>query len=282
MNRSIDHITEFRFVGMSRSGNHAVINWIINQLPGRYCFLNCAEPKHNPFATARPLSEGGKTYKTNIRSFDLKDEQQGKFSEKDYLLYSYEDSFLGSLNHPSFKKNRDRWVGRAAVLKTLLILRDPFNLFASRIKSNLLLGHYTYGTKPISLLALKRIYKQHAREFLGEKKNLKNRVPVNFNSWATNKTYRRSIMEQLDVPFSDKGFQKVSKVAGGSSFDGLELSEKANEMQLQSRWKEFAADERFWKLFDAELADVTRKIFGDIPPLRFYIKHKKQDKKQVR
>jgi hypothetical protein len=29
-------------VAMSRSGSHAIINWILAQAPGRTCFLNCA------------------------------------------------------------------------------------------------------------------------------------------------------------------------------------------------------------------------------------------------
>lgn len=255
---------------MSRSGNHAVINWVLHQLNGSYCFLNCAEPKHNPFTTARPLTSDGKTYDTNIKSFDLEQEQQGNFADKDYLIYSYEDCFLGSVNHPIFKKNRDSWVGRAESKKNLLILRDPFNLFASRIKSNLLLGHYSHGAKPISPYTLKRIYKQHAKEFLGEKNYLKDKLPVNFNSWASSLQYRENITKQLEIPFSDKGFQKVSKAAGGSSFDGLKYSGKAKRMNLHGRWEEYAADERYWELFDDELVDFALNIFGEIPPVQFY------------
>ncbi|MEX0649293.1 MAG: hypothetical protein WEA56_00115 [Balneolaceae bacterium] len=269
-NTGIIHKKEFRFIGMSRSGNHAIINWVIHQLNGMYCFLNCAEPKQNPFVTARPLNEGGLTYKTNIPSFDLQREQKGEFSEKDYLLYSYEDCFLGPLSHRDFRKNRDRWIGKTSVGKNLLILRDPFNLFASRIKSNLLLGHYTHGTKPISPLTLKRIYKQHAAEFLGERNYLKNKVPVSFNSWASDTGYRKKLTEQLGIPFSDKGFEKVSKVAGGSSFDGMKHSGNANRMNLHSRWKEFSAEEKYWNLFDDELIELTRKIFGNIPPVKYY------------
>ena len=49
---------EIRVVGMSRSGNHAIINWILQGIRGPYCFLNCAEAGHNPFAWARPLKPG--------------------------------------------------------------------------------------------------------------------------------------------------------------------------------------------------------------------------------
>lgn len=269
-NRKDVILNEFRFVGMSRSGNHAIINWVISQLNGTYCFLNCAEPKHNPFTSARPLGVEANIYKTNIPSFNLLQEQQGDFSAKDYLLYSHEDCFLGSLNHPVYKKNRDRWLGQAAVKRNILILRDPFNLFSSRIKSGLIIGHYTHhGTRPISIPILKRIYKQHAREFLERKKYLDNRVLINFNNWAADKDYRKSIADTLQIPFTDKGFKEVSYVAGGSSFDGTNLSGRANKMDLHNRWKEFARDDFFWSMFDAELIELTQEIFDITPPITF-------------
>lgn len=265
---------EFKFVGMSRSGNHAIINWVIQQLKGRYCFLNCVEPKYNPFLTARPLREGGKTYKTNIPSFDLQQERSGRLTDKDYLLYSYEDCFLGSVTHEIFNKNREDWLGKTTEHKTLLILRDPFNLFASRIKTGILLGHYSPGAKPISIYNLKRIYKQHCKEFLGEKIHLENKIPVNYNRWIENKEYRKSIAEKLNISFTDEGFKEVSKVAGGSSFDRTKYAGNAHKMDLGSRWENYVDDKQYWELFDDELVDFTIKIFGEIPPVKYFHKLK--------
>ena len=261
---------EFRFVGLSRSGNHAVINWVIDQIEGKYCFLNCTEPKRNPFLTARPLTEGGKVYRTNIKNFDLAKEQKGERSMRDYLIYSHEDCFLGSLNKKKWKETEMSWKGRSRERKDVLILRDPFNLFASRIKSGLLRGHYTHhGVKPISLLTLRRIYKQHEREFLGEKNYLKNKVVINFNLWTTDKEYRRSLCEKLEIPFSDKGFREVAEVAGGSSFDGTRFSGSTDKMDLHSRWKEYATDEEYWAMFDTEMVELAIRIFGNIPAVQY-------------
>lgn len=120
---------EFRVIGMSRSGNHAIINWIIQQVKGRYCFLNCVEPKTNPFCTSRPLSHDI-TYLTNYDEFDLTAEQEGLFSVKDYLIYSYEDCFLGMVCGDEFEERHDEFVGCSRRRIDILILRDPFNLFA--------------------------------------------------------------------------------------------------------------------------------------------------------
>lgn len=265
---------EFRILGLSRSGNHAVVNWLISQLEGKYVFLNCTEPKHNPFLTCRPLSPDGPSYRTNLSDFDLGEEQRGNMSRKDVLIYNHEDSFLGALNSAAQKADRRRWVGNSSIQKDILILRDPFNLFASRMKAGLIRGHYTHhGAKPISIHTLRRIYKQHAREFLGEKKNLKNKVLVNFNSWSSDREYRRQLAHQLAIPFNDTGFSEVPAVAGGSSFDGTTFAGRAHKMKLQDRWRAFEDDEKYWNLFDREIFDLAEKIFGTIEPVTFYRKN---------
>lgn len=263
-----------RIVGLSRSGNHAVINWILHQLHGKYCFLNCTEPKFNPFYTSRPLSEEGNTFKTNIESFDLEQEQQGNFSEKDHLLFSHEDCFLGNMDKKKQREQLEDWLGKAEEKRNILVLRDPFNLFASRVKSGLIQGHQTHhGARPISTLTLRRIYKQHAREYLGKKKNLKNLVAINFNNWNSSLEYREKIANKLNLEFSDEGYKKVEKTAGGSSFDGTAFSGAPHKMNLQDRWKKYKDDESYWELFDAEIADLSEEIFGDTPALQYYKAH---------
>ncbi|UJH92461.1 hypothetical protein LZ575_08175 [Antarcticibacterium sp. 1MA-6-2] len=262
---------EFRLVGLSRSGNHGVINWIINQLEGRYCFLNCTEPKHNPFSTVRPLNADGDVYRTNIRDFNLDQEKTGKFSSKDFLLYNHEDCFLGPLNGKFFQQKKTEWTGESKERKDILLLRDPYNLFASRLKSGLIRGHYTHhGSKPISLLTLQRLYKQHAREFLGEKNYLKNKILINFNLWARSRDYREKLAIELGIPFTDKGFKEVTEVAGGSSFDGTKFSGMAHKMDVNDRWKKYAADPEFQDLFDPEINELATRIFGEIEPVKHF------------
>ena len=269
--QGINNRKEFRIVGLSRSGNHGVINWIINQLEGKYCFLNCTEPKHNPYSTVRPLSENGNLYRTNIEDFNLEQEKEGKFSSKDYLIYNHEDCFLGPLNGKIERTGKKEWVGNSEEKKDILILRDPFNLFASRLKAGLIKGHYTHhGSKPISLLTLNRLYKQHAREYLGEKNYLRNKVLINFNLWARSREYRKNIANDLGIPFTDEGFREVTKVAGGSSFDGTKFSGMAHKMDVNSRWKKYAEDPEYLELFDPELTELATRIFGNIEPVEYF------------
>lgn len=260
----ITHQNEIRITGLSRSGNHAVINWILGHLQERdFCFLNCAEPKHNPFKTCRPLGAGEKSWDTNIPNFDIKEEMRGNFAWKDYLLYSHEDSFLGPLKHRAYIENREKWLGKAGRRKDVLIIRDPFNLFASRKKAGLLLGHHTHGAKPMSLNNVRRIYKQHAKEVLGRSDFLKDKVVINFNRWVKDRLYRKSIARQLELEHTDEGMKQVSRVAGGSSFDGTAISAEELQRKLEERWKKYAADPEFHEIFDEELRELSNAVFGE-------------------
>lgn len=257
---------EFRIVGMSRSGNHPIINWITNQLSGRFCFLNCAEPKTNPFYTARPLSQEDETYLVNYHNFDLNAEKKGSFSYKDYLIHSYEDCFLGMLSNKIFEKQHDTFVGYSGQRFDILILRDPFNLFASRKKAGLFYAQEELKSKPVSPLTAIRIWKQHAREFIDAKKYLRHhRILINYNQWACDYTYRKELAAALGLDFTDTGFQDVSSCAGGSSFDGLKYNNRADKMKVLDRWKYFVDDQDYKNIFDDEMIHLSHEIFGHIP-----------------
>lgn len=239
---------ELRVIGMSRSGNHAIINWIRNQSWGRVCFLNCAEPKTNPFESARPL-EHGSGIEANFPEFDLENERRGLFAEKDSLIFSHEDCFLGMVTRGAFEEQHDDFVGPSDRRIDILVLRDPFNLFASRLKAG-----YSGVTRKTAI----RIWKQHAREFLGRGAYLKGEhVFISYNRWVTDRDYRRRLAEQLNLPFTDAGFEEVAHTGRGSSFDGLRYDGRASRMKVLERWKTFADDPEYRHLFDDEMIRLS-------------------------
>ena len=240
-------------MGMSRSGNHAILNWILRQTEGDACFLNCAEGKCNPFATARALHHG-LPYSSNHGEFDWERERAGDFAPKQWLIHSYEDAFLGYVCHRDFEEQHDSWVGASQWRYDVLILRDVFNLFASR---------YQAGLAVVSARTALRIWKQHAREFLGQSRYLKQaRVLINYNRWVSERAYRQGVAAQLGLTFTDAGIHCVQGTGGGSSFDGLHYDGRAGQMRVLERWRVYAEDRAFWRLFDAEAIALARQIFG--------------------
>lgn len=130
------------------------------------------------------------------------------------------------------------------------------NLFASRIRS---------GFGEVSMAIALRIWKQHAREFLGLRRYLKQRrVLINYNRWVAERCYRREIATDLAIEFSDASIGQVPAAGNGRSFDGRRHDGNAHRMSTMERWKHFAGDATFTKLFDDEVHALSRRIFGDI------------------
>lgn len=250
-NRRFVNQQALRVIGLSRSGNHAIIRWILQQAPGRTCFLNCAEGKTNPYLSARPLASG-LPYETNDPDFDWERERCGEWSYKDLLVYSYEDSFLGYVCHPLFEENHERWLGCSRQRQDLLIVRDPFNLFASRRRA---------GLSAVSHKTAVRIWKQHALEALGRRRYLgRSSLWVYYNRWVTDRAYRQQIASRLGLSFSDAGIDRVPETGGGSSFDGMRYDGAAQRMKVLERWKVYQHDPAYLRLFDSELIELTQQL----------------------
>jgi len=246
--------TEIRVVGMSRSGNHAIVNWILAQAPGRTCFLNCAEPGCNPYLSARPRTPELPGWRALYDGFDVEAERAGRLSRKDLLIHSYEDTFLGPFRKRENEERHDEWVGRSRRRIDLLILRDPRNLFASRLASG-------YGWLDDELVA--RIWAQHAREFLGLRRNLRQeRLMVSYNRWVASRSYRRQVAGAIGLEFDDRAAHKVPAAAGGSSFDGTAYDGRAEEMPVLRRWHSFAGAPRFHRLLTPAVRELSDRIFG--------------------
>ena len=242
---------------MSRSGNHAIINWILSQAEGRACFLNCAEPGTSPFLSARPLAPDRPGHLATFDGFDLAAEREGRLSRKELLVHSYEDTFLGPFKKPANEALLGAAVGRSARRIDLLILRDPWNLFASRLASG-------YGWLDDELVA--RVWCQHAREFLGLRRNLRQeRLMLSYNDWATDADYRRRVAEALGLRFDDRAAHVVPPVAGGSSFDGTAYDGRAESMPVLSRWHAFRGDPRFERLLTPTVLELADRAFAPLP-----------------
>ena len=122
---------EIRVVGMRRTGNHAILTWIEHQLAGECLHLNNVWVGKNPYRhkadnLLRYHPEHAKMSQTYRR------QANGDLVKRDCLLYSYEDWSLAAITQPRFERNRELYLGRASECFDVLILRDPYNLFASR------------------------------------------------------------------------------------------------------------------------------------------------------
>lgn len=242
-------------IGLSRSGNHAILEWLRAQARGRICLLNATQANWNPFLTARPVGPDDNGAITNYEPFDLQAEQAGRLSRKDLLIITHEDEFLGRVASDNFERYHDGFVGASRARLDVLILRDPFNLMASRMRAGFC------GSPRVTM----RMWKQHAREFLRDTRYLKHGpVLISYNDWSRDEGYRRGIAHALGLRFTDATINEVARCAGGSSFDGLRYDGNASRMPVLSRWHAYKDDPAFLALFDAEAIRLSERVFGPI------------------
>lgn len=254
---------EMRVIGLARAGNHPIIDWIGRQFPGkRVCFVNNAQPKTNPFLTGHCQGDG---YTIIFNNFliNAKYEQRMRFRKKDCLIYSYEDALLEDIADEDFEKNRERWVGKSLKRYDILILRDPFNLFASRLAAKFKKDRDIQS----KIDGLVKLWKDYANEYLGRTCFLKdNPVFVNYNQWFLDRGYRCGLANKLGISFTDEGLNNVVSMGTGSSFGGQSFDGKAQEMKVLERWKHFTDDEFYRSIFaDDELVALSNEVFGVIP-----------------
>ena len=242
---------EIRIVGLRRTGNHGIINWIKKQHAGQVWHLNNITTERNPY----------RVLYLHYKKEHLNREAKGDSVKKDCLLYSLEDYPLEKIVRGGLEKKHDLYLGTSRERYDVLILRDPFNLLASRIKKN-------YMNVKDENWTIIDLWISYAREYLGETDYLKNnKVPVNYNKWATDVEYRQHIASRLKFAFSDAGINDVKSEGGGSSFDRTSFQGQANKMDVLNRWKILSDDPSYRALLKSnrELIDYSERIFGHLP-----------------
>lgn len=197
------------------------------------------------------------------------EDQRVELAPRDVLIYNYEDRRLSDVFPPDFLINKTRWFGPGGRSLYTLILRDPFNSFASKYRWAVNGTKWTPQMEWV-INELPGLWKSYAREFLGLTNLMpKPKVFINYNRWFTEEKYRDEIAGLLNLGSADRGLSEVAKWGPntwGDSFDNLNFDGRANEMKVLERWRYFVADPAFRELFrDGELISLSEQIFGVIP-----------------
>lgn len=266
------------------------------------CFLNnIRHGNHDPYTSY------AQKYLTNLDG--TLDTKTLRATPKYLLIYSYEDEegkldlkkdFLSSVLDPEFEANRERYLNASQHAFNILIIRDPFNFFASRLKRLDALP----GVKDLQWIA--HNWKLLAKEALDLNANPEpEKIVASYNRWAKDKLYREHLSETLLGTFDDSSMERVSPQGAGSSFDSMQYDRltlgtiatkwtkllnpqrylnlgyylkriaaapKAQEMKVMDRWKLFATDDTYRTIFaDREILDLSEKLFGEIPGTREFV-----------
>lgn len=250
--------TAIRVHGLQRSGNHAIMNWIAAQSAGICVVLNDCEPRTNPFDSMQEYCEYADGRLVSLlHTWDRATRELVHPRiprQRNVLIHSYEDRELpGEDNLPN------SWIGSSNSQFEVLIVRDPLNFFASRLK----MWDRLTGLKERHLVV--ELWKKHAREALGLTSVLEptHKVFIEFGKWKDDATYRRHIAAKLGIAFSDRGIDSLVQIGLGSSFDSFNYRTRASEMAVNQRWRSCIGDGVYRSILaDKELQQLSIRLFG--------------------
>jgi tetratricopeptide (TPR) repeat protein len=229
----------FHVYHLRRSGGHGVIAWLLGH--------HRQEKVHYNQCRIEPDSGSTVTYKNMIARYP------GTVDRAPFELASFEEQHLKRFE--SLRRRRGSGV---------FMLRDPFNLFASRLQ--LIRKHDP--ADPERHIAGNQInanlWKHYALSFVNPQV-LPHAIRLDFNRWYTDRDYREHISESLGWPFTDEGF---GSRLGWQFSQGSSFGEKdPGRLGVLERWQVFRDDPEFLSLFDDEMLDLAKLIFDYVPDL---------------
>ena len=233
------HITLYQVLGMKRSGNHAIINWILNGLPGLCSFCNDLSLESIPADAPIKKSRLGGLAHT-------------------HLICSYEDLYTEEVF------SRSPVIDNIGQSIPILILRDPYNWAASWLAWDTAWGKSFRENKAYRNRIIAH-WINHAEAYLALEKNSASKIGINYNQWVVSASYREDLANRLGMKKSLETIPSVSALGNGSSFDGMKFEQNPLKMKVLERWKNFSEDLIFEEIKrNSEVRRLSEKIFGDV------------------
>lgn len=244
----------YLFHGMKRSGNHAVIDWLLQQM--RCAFVNNAIPL-GPILRGRPFPAPA-AFAAWLAGQEIANEAE----VRNRLLVSLEDHDLSVSPFEYEGLN----------LQRVLLVRQPEHLFSSRLRKawRVNMPAYTRDYEGVVMQRAIGIWKQHARCYLSGDDAFPERIAILFDAWVSDPGYRAAVSGALDLEFDDAGFGGVADFGGGSSFDGTRYHGRGYEMNVLDRVSQLEPRERevLDRIFEEPESRQLREAMRLADPLR--------------
>ena len=206
----------YAFYGLRRSGNHAILEWLIQNLGGSGERTVISHRRLIAVNTAAYINEAN-TFEPVERLY-----KHCTYADQNYenLIVSYEDVSLDYILPPT------------KGYKNIVIVRDINNLFASRYKRFIDKGHLHESSDMLINEKIVNIWKDHVNAGLN-----KDAILIQFEKWLDSKEYR----DEISAIFKCHNYDitdTMTEFGDGSSFSGKikpsvnDLKNRANQIQL--------------------------------------------------
>lgn len=284
-----------RFFGLRRSGNHAVINWLLGLLE-RPLFLNDVALYGSPVQTFSTVTvpRGVRTLRFGNRLLlslgsrtlgAVQFVRGGGPARNGDVLCSYENVELRQLDRARLAASLAGDLGEYGVVRDILVVRNPLNLAASclalrgravrpgwrAVATGWVLGHVSRRgpagvpsehKRELTLEELVSRWKGYAAEAVrhqqGEPTSY---LPVIFDRFVADRAYRDRLAAELGMTNADRYTDFVSNAGRGSSFQGLARPEPG---ALLTRWRETGVVDLLRPIVgqDQEFRDCCERLFS--------------------
>lgn len=233
--------------GMRRSGNHFLITWILDQVDGTAVFYNNINPEREP--------ETGRMTETRRR--------EGK---RPRIVLSYEDAEPAAMLAGPLSSYLEAHRARGAGIRFAVVLRDPYNLFASRLAK----WPERFADDRM-ITAQQHLYRNHANLAIDPRPIWHDAplVPLIYNKLLQDQDVRSKTSDALGIFRGNDGLDTVPVYGHGSSFAGTSQAARDLRGEVMDRWRHKVTDPAFQKVMgDPELQRIAQGFFG-LPPLTF-------------
>lgn len=227
------------FHGLKRSGNHAVVNWLI--LDQKFLFVNNIVPIEDIYSGVKALPQELSMAEVILRGRIKAGRRLNPLLLSANVLLSLED-------HDPFYSPFRQDLKRP--LQNIFVVRGFRNLFASRIrkykntKGNPRYLAYTLTDTSILGKTVTK-WKKYAQLFLDSsevpRESGSSRIGVHYESFVISETYRRLLRMQIGLMGTSELPDLERAKGGGSSFGNSEWSTE----QVLSREDFLDSDERY-------------------------------------
>ena len=222
-----------RTFGMRRSGNHAIINWLLRNAENGSIFLNNCSVGRPARRTWRSIELNGE--RVSVAKGEPIGPVTSAAGDGALVIVSYED-FSPDPDDMSADVTAD--LSASDVTHEVLFYRNFMNWAASllrKIQANDELD--TLVCLRIMMVALDKY--RDMLELITQAKPL-GLVPVNYDRWLARPVYREKVLKTLGLPCKDNTLGVVQRYGGGSSFQKDAV--RAEDLNSGDRWREMAND----------------------------------------
>lgn len=242
----------FRVLGMRRSGNHAVIDWLRRNIEGPVVFLNDCTPG-DPYARFELVeTPNGEAHGPTFRSTPWFAELTARRGARAHIV-SYEDQAPEVVRTLGWDDRR--W-------QSVVVRRSFLNWLASYYRLTTTRQSGTgwgvdFAHRLTSRFVTWRALAEHAMS--------SGVTDIAFDDWAASARYRAAALTRAGLKVRDNGLGAEASYGGGSSFDGIgsldrRWSELADEREFLSLARHAAGDGRLMGTLDALYPEDARRL----------------------